>query len=65
MLKKELVEILACPVCKGDIEEIESEKVLVCKSCYRAYPIRDDIPVMLSEESEIWEEEKVNNFIKK
>jgi len=65
MLKKELIDILACPVCKGDITEIENENILLCNSCFRAYPIREDIPVMLSEEAEIWDKERAEKSLKK
>ncbi|MFQ6089163.1 MAG: Trm112 family protein, partial [Candidatus Methanofastidiosia archaeon] len=55
MIDKELLDILACPACKGDIE-LKGEK-LVCLSCKRRYPIRDGIPVMLIEEAEFPEKE--------
>lgn len=50
MIDKELLEILACPVCKTAVT-LEDEKI-VCASCGRRYPIRDGIPVMLIEEAE-------------
>jgi len=50
MIDKELLEILACPACKGDVE-LKDEKI-VCKSCKKKYPIRDGIPVMLIDEAE-------------
>ena len=50
MVKKELLDILACPACKGEVKE-ENEKI-VCTKCGRKYPIEDDIPVMLVEEAE-------------
>ncbi|MCK5581346.1 MAG: Trm112 family protein [Candidatus Omnitrophica bacterium] len=50
MLNKELLEILACPVCKADVE-LKEDKV-VCVKCGRKYPVRDGIPVMLEEEAE-------------
>lgn len=46
----ELMEILACPACKGDVEE-RDEKI-ICLKCGKRYPIRDGIPVMLIEEAE-------------
>jgi len=49
MLDKELLEILACPVCKNGVEQRGEE--LICKKCQKAYPIRDGIPVMLIEEA--------------
>lgn len=52
MIDKELLEILACPGCKGDIEYVEAEDKIVCKACRLKYPIRNDIPIMLIEEAE-------------
>jgi uncharacterized protein YbaR (Trm112 family) len=51
-IDKELLEILACPKCKGDIQLTEDESGLVCDACKLKYPIRDDIPVMLIDEAE-------------
>ncbi|HHT9120432.1 MAG TPA: Trm112 family protein [Candidatus Hypogeohydataceae bacterium YC41] len=51
MINKELLEILACPLCKTEVR-LEGEKI-VCTQCGRRYPIKDDIPVMLIEEAEI------------
>ena len=47
----ELLEILACPKCKGDIRLTEQEDGLICDACKLKYPIKDDIPVMLEEEA--------------
>lgn len=46
-----LLEILVCPICKGPLEHRRNEQELVCKPCKLAYPIRDDIPVMLEDEA--------------
>ena len=46
-----LLEILACPACKGSLHYRKAEQELVCRGCRLAYPIRDDIPVMLTEEA--------------
>lgn len=51
MLDKELMEILACPKCKGKVEYNEAGDGLVCAACKLEYPIRDDIPVMLIDEA--------------
>jgi len=51
MIEQELLEILACPACKGDVEE--KEEKIACKKCGRKYPVRDGIPVMLIDEAEI------------
>lgn len=48
---KELLEILACPKCKGDVYINEKGDGLVCDKCKVMYPIKDDIPVMLIDEA--------------
>lgn len=48
-----LLDILVCPVCKGNLEHHKAEQELVCKPCKLAYPIRDDIPVMLTDEARV------------
>jgi uncharacterized protein YbaR (Trm112 family) len=48
----ELLEILACPKCKGDVELNEAGDALLCKACSLSYAIKDDIPVMLINEAE-------------
>lgn len=50
MIDKELLNILACPVCKSNIE-LKDNKI-ICKQCKRQYPIKDDIPIMLADEAE-------------
>jgi uncharacterized protein len=44
---EELLEILVCPVCKGDLDLDQEEHVLVCARCQQRYPISDGVPVML------------------
>ncbi|MBI4837678.1 MAG: Trm112 family protein [Nitrospirae bacterium] len=51
-IKKELLEILACPKCKGDIKADELRDGIICEKCSLRYHIKDDIPVMLIEEAE-------------
>ena len=46
-----LLEILVCPVCKGDLVYKKDAQELICKADRLAYPIRDDIPVMLEVEA--------------
>jgi uncharacterized protein YbaR (Trm112 family) len=59
-LDKKLLDILACPVCKGPLIYNKEQQELICKADRLAYPIRDDIPVMLEEEArEIPAEEDV------
>lgn len=50
-LDKQLLEILVCPKCKGDLEYREAESSLVCRVCSLRYPVRDDIPIMLIDEA--------------
>lgn len=52
-ISKELLEILVCPQCKGDLELKPDSSGLKCLQCRRVYPIRDDIPVMLIDEATI------------
>lgn len=47
-----LLEILACPKCKGDLELVVTNDALDCRVCKLRYPIREGIPVMLIEEAE-------------
>jgi len=51
-IDKELLDILACPKCKGEIRITEAKDGLVCEACKLKYPIRDDIPVMLIDEAQ-------------
>ena len=51
-IDKELLDILACPKCKGDISLNESRDGLICDKCKLLYHIKDDIPVMLIDEAE-------------
>lgn len=50
-MDKKLLDILACPVCKGPLVYHQGNNELICKPDRLAYPIRDDIPVMLEEEA--------------
>ncbi len=51
MLDKALMEILACPKCKGNVHYNNDKNGLICPACLLEYPIRDDIPVMLIDEA--------------
>ena len=51
-LDTQLLDILACPNCRGEVDYKESEQVIECRNCHYRYPVRDDIPVMLIEEAE-------------
>jgi hypothetical protein len=50
-LNKELLDILACPKCKGDLELTPQESGLICRQCELVYPIKEEIPIMLIEEA--------------
>lgn len=49
MVSKELMDVLACPICKGDIEL--KGKFIVCRKCKKAFPVLDDVPDMLIEDA--------------
>ncbi len=50
-MKKELLDILTCPQCKGKIEPSEDKNTLLCHACQLSYAIRDGIPIMIIEEA--------------
>lgn len=52
MLDNKLLEILACPKCKGDLEYDKKNNKLICDKCKLAYRVEDDIPIMLIDEAE-------------
>lgn len=58
MLNKDLLDILACPQCKGPVELTEKETGLVCEKCRLLYEIIDDIPVMLIDKAVRLDEQK-------
>ena len=50
-LSKDLLDILACPQCKGPVHYDEPAREICCQQCALAYPVRDEIPVMLVDEA--------------
>ncbi len=54
-----LLDILVCPVCKANLEYRKETAELVCKPCKLAFPIRDDIPIMLEDEARRLESEEI------
>jgi len=50
-MDNKLLEILVCPVCKGKLVYHKKQRELICKGDRLAFPVRDDIPVMLVEEA--------------
>ncbi len=55
-ISQDLLDILACPKCKGDIRLNEAEDGLICDACKLVYEIRDGIPIMLIDEARPLEE---------
>ena len=51
MISQELLDILACPKCKGPVQLTPTKDGLICESCRLLYEIRDDIPIMLIDEA--------------
>ncbi len=59
-MDRKLLDILVCPICKGKLVYLKQEQELVCRGDRLAFPIRDDIPVMLAEEArELAAEEEI------
>jgi hypothetical protein len=50
-ISQELLEILACPKCKGNIHLNDTQDGLICDHCKLLYEIKDDIPIMLIDEA--------------
>lgn len=50
-MDKRLLDILVCPICKGQLVYQKSANELICRADRLAFPIRDDIPVMLEDEA--------------
>lgn len=50
-LSEQLLAILVCPKCKGELEYRPAESRIICKTCRLSYPVRDDIPIMLIDEA--------------
>jgi uncharacterized protein YbaR (Trm112 family) len=50
-IDKQLLDILACPKCKGDLKVADKEEGLICPACMLLYEIKDGIPIMLMDEA--------------
>ncbi|MCS5708980.1 Trm112 family protein [Candidatus Berkiella cookevillensis] len=61
-MDKKLLEILACPLCKQSLIYLKDKKELVCKADRLAYPIKEDIPVMLEDEARKLDLEEVEKI---
>ena len=59
MIKQELLDILACPKCKGPVELHPAHDTILCRNCRLVYEIRDGIPVMLIDEAKPADEDPV------
>ena len=55
MIPQDLLDILACPACKKPLTLKPGGEALKCNACHRVYPIKDDIPVLLIDQSTIEE----------
>ena len=51
-VSQELLDILACPKCKGGVHLNDTKDGLICDACRLVYEIKDDIPIMLFDEAE-------------
>jgi uncharacterized protein YbaR (Trm112 family) len=60
MIDKKLLDILACPICKSPLIYDKAQQELICKPDRLAFPIRDDIPVMLEDEARTLSLEEVD-----
>lgn len=58
-MDKRLLDILVCPVCKGPLRYDKAKAELICQADRLAYPIRDDIPVMLEDEARHVSDEEI------
>jgi len=52
-INPKLLEILACPLCKTPVKLTAECDGLKCDQCFRVYPIKDDIPIMLVDQATI------------
>jgi len=60
MIDKKLLDILACPICKSPLRYDKLKQELICRADRLAFPIRDDIPVMLEDEARILSSDEVD-----
>jgi uncharacterized protein len=51
-ISKDLLDVLACPKCKGGLHLSDAQDGLICDACKLRYPIKEDIPIMLIDEAE-------------
>lgn len=58
-MNKQLLDILACPLCKGKLHYVQAQQELICRFDQLAFPIRDEIPVMLVEQARTLRQEEL------
>lgn len=63
-MDKRLLELLVCPVTKGPLIYDKARQELISKSARLAYPIRDEIPIMLEDEARELTDEEVEQLAK-
>ena len=63
MLDKKLLEILACPICKGELRYDKSAKEFVCEADKLAFPVRDGVPVMLTAEARAMSSDELESLL--
>jgi len=61
-MDKKLLDILVCPVCKAPLVYDDTNNELVCRAERLAYPVRDDVPVMIEEEARSMSAEEVSSL---
>lgn len=61
-MDNKLLEILACPLCKSTLIYDKAAQELICKADRLAFPVRDDIPVMLEDEARALSSEEVEQL---
>lgn len=64
-MDKSLLEILVCPLCKGNLIYLKKQKELLCLADRLAFPIQDGIPVMLEEEARVLSLEEKGSYKQK
>jgi uncharacterized protein len=64
MIDKKLLDILACPICKSRLIYDKAKQELICRADRLAFPIQDDIPVMLEDEARLMTAEEVKPLYK-
>ena len=57
-IPKDLLDVLVCPKCRGNVELSEKEDGIVCKNCRLVYPITEDIPIMLIDSAKPLEDQE-------